>query len=89
MEGEAVLHRLAAGTVAFASHQASVADVSFHWSKDAVNDLASRMILNGNGLVDLCGRHKCESVRGASFRAECSSEPCGVCRYDREGTRYA
>ncbi|MCV4234646.1 S-layer homology domain-containing protein [Virgibacillus sp. LDC1] len=49
---EAVLHRLAAGTVAFISHQASAADVSFHWSKDAVNDLASRMILNGNGLVD-------------------------------------
>ncbi|MCT1400347.1 S-layer homology domain-containing protein [Paenibacillus sp. p3-SID867] len=49
---EAVLHRLAAGTVAFVYHQASVADVSFHWSKDAVNDLASRMILNGNGFVD-------------------------------------
>lgn len=49
---EAVLHRLAAGTVAFISHQASAADVSFHWSKDAVNDLVSRMILNGNGLVD-------------------------------------
>lgn len=48
---EAVLHRLTAGTVALISHQASVADVSFHWSKDAVNDLASRLILDGSGRV--------------------------------------
>ncbi|WP_456289400.1 S-layer homology domain-containing protein [Paenibacillus sp. AK002] len=49
---EAILHRLSAGTVAFISHQVRVADVSFHWSKDAVSDLASRMILNGTGLVE-------------------------------------
>jgi uncharacterized repeat protein (TIGR02543 family) len=48
---EAVLHRLTDGTVALISHQASVADVSFHWSKDAVNDLASRLILDGSGRV--------------------------------------
>ncbi|KOP64722.1 hypothetical protein AMS62_05215 [Bacillus sp. FJAT-18019] len=49
---EAILHRFAAGTVAFISHQVRVADVSFHWSKDAVSDLASRMILNGTGLAE-------------------------------------
>ncbi|MGG3283278.1 S-layer homology domain-containing protein [Paenibacillus solani] len=49
---EAILHRFAAGTVAFISHQVHVADVSFHWSKDAVSDLASRMILNGTRLAE-------------------------------------
>ena len=49
---EAILHSLSAGTIAFITHQVRVADVSFHWSKDAVDDLASRMILNGTGLVE-------------------------------------
>lgn len=46
---EAIMHRLDAGTVAFVAHQANLADVTFHWSNDAVNDLASRMILSGKG----------------------------------------
>ncbi|AYB46111.1 S-layer homology domain-containing protein [Paenibacillus lautus] len=49
---EAILHSLSAGTIAFISHQVRVADASFHWSKDALDDLASRMILNGTGLVE-------------------------------------
>ncbi|OMP68830.1 hypothetical protein BV900_28395, partial [Agrobacterium tumefaciens] len=46
---EVVLRSLVNGTFAFISNEVRFADVQHHWSKDAVNDLASRMILNGKG----------------------------------------
>lgn len=46
---EVVLHSFVTGTFAFIFNEIRFADVQHHWSGDAVNDLASRMILNGRG----------------------------------------
>jgi hypothetical protein len=43
----AVIHSLTNSVYAIVQNQKTFADVEKHWSKNAVNDLASRMILNG------------------------------------------
>ncbi|WP_256759466.1 InlB B-repeat-containing protein [Cohnella sp. WQ 127256] len=43
----AVIHSLTNSVYALINNQVSFADVDNHWSKNAVNDLASRLIVNG------------------------------------------
>ena len=62
----AVIHSLTNSSYALVWHSKTFADVEGHWAKNAVNDMASRMIVNG---VDESRFHPDAAVTRAEFAA--------------------
>ncbi|QHW33714.1 hypothetical protein GZH47_24895 [Paenibacillus rhizovicinus] len=62
----AIASSLTGGLFAPVQHAVKLTDVRFHWSRSAVNDLASRMVVNGSGDGQF---HPDSSVTRAEFAA--------------------